>query len=72
MRLNAIVPGILPEVVTSVGARMGQTTEREKESVSLGRPGRPRGVRLLVLYLASAVSDYMIGQTILLDSRLAL
>ncbi|HZU91213.1 MAG TPA: SDR family oxidoreductase [Stellaceae bacterium] len=38
----------------------------------LGRPGRLREVGLLALYLAAAASDYMTGQTILLDGGLAL
>jgi NAD(P)-dependent dehydrogenase (short-subunit alcohol dehydrogenase family) len=48
------------------------TTQRAEQTVPLRRPGRLREVGLLALYLASAASDYMTGQTILLDGGLAL
>lgn len=38
----------------------------------LARAGRLREVGLLALYLASPASDYMTGQTILLDGGLGL
>jgi NAD(P)-dependent dehydrogenase (short-subunit alcohol dehydrogenase family) len=40
--------------------------------VPLQRPGRLREVGLLALYLASDASDYMTGQTLLLDGGLGL
>ena len=67
-----IAPGIFPDVVTSGEERVRQTTERTRTTVPLGRPGRLREVGLLALYLASEASDYMTGQTILLDGGLGL
>ncbi len=58
--------------MTSGEERVRQTTERAKQTVPLGRPGRLREVVLLALYLASAASDYMTGQTILLDGGLSM
>ena len=72
VHVNAIAPGIFPDVVTSGEERVRQTTERAATTVPLGRPGRLREVGLLALYLASAASDYMTGQTILLDGGLGL
>jgi NAD(P)-dependent dehydrogenase (short-subunit alcohol dehydrogenase family) len=40
------------------------------ERTRFKRPGRRREVRLLALYLASDASDYLTGQTILLDGGL--
>jgi len=40
--------------------------------VPLGRHGELREVGLLALYLASAASDYMTGQTVFLDGGLSL
>lgn len=40
--------------------------------VPLGRPGRLREVGFLALYLVSAASDYMTGQTLFLDGGLSL
>src|SRR5262245_58221677 len=67
VHVNCIGPGSFPDVVTSGEERVKQTTELARQTVPLGRPGRLREVGLLALYLASAASDYMTGQTILLD-----
>ena len=72
VHVNAIAPGIFPDVVTSGEERVKQTTQRAEQTVPLKRPGRLREVGLLALYLASDASDYMTGQTILLDGGLGL
>ena len=41
-------------------------------SVPLARPGELREVGYLALYLASAASNYMTGQTIFLDGGMSL
>jgi len=70
--VNAIGPGIFPDVVTSGEERVKQTHERAKRMVPLKRPGELREVGLLALYLASKASDYMTGQTVALDGGLSL
>jgi 2-deoxy-D-gluconate 3-dehydrogenase len=72
VHVNAIAPGIFPDVVTSGEERVRQSTQRAEQTVPLKRPGRLREVGFLALYLASAASDYMTGQTILLDGGLSL
>jgi NAD(P)-dependent dehydrogenase (short-subunit alcohol dehydrogenase family) len=72
VQINCIAPGIFPDVVTAGEERVRQSVERTKTTVPLGRPGRLREVGFLALYLASAASDYMTGQTILLDGGLSL
>ena len=72
VHVNTIAPGIFPDVVTSGEERVKQTTARAEQSVPLKRPGKLREVGLLALYLASPASDYMTGQTILLDGGLGL
>jgi NAD(P)-dependent dehydrogenase (short-subunit alcohol dehydrogenase family) len=72
VQVNAIAPGLFPDVVTSGEERVRQLTQRAEETVPLGRPGRLREVGLLALYLGSSASDYMTGQTILLDGGLGL
>jgi NAD(P)-dependent dehydrogenase (short-subunit alcohol dehydrogenase family) len=72
VHVNAIAPGIFPDVVTSGEAGVMRSTQRAEQTVPLRRPGRLREVGLLALYLASDASDYMTGQTILLDGGLGL
>jgi NAD(P)-dependent dehydrogenase (short-subunit alcohol dehydrogenase family) len=72
VQVNAIAPGIFPDPVTAGAERVRQTSERAARMVPLGRAGRLREVGLLALYLASAASDYMTGQTIFLDGGMSL
>ena len=72
VQVNCIAPGLFPDLVTAGETRMRETAERAKSAVPLGRPGRLREAGLLALYLASSASDYMTGQTILLDGGLGL
>lgn len=72
VHVNAISPGLFPDVVTAGEERFRHLTQRAEQTVPLGRPGRLREVGLLALYLASDASDYMTGQTIMLDGGLGL
>ncbi len=72
VHVNAIAPGIFPDVVTSGEERFKQSTQRSEQTVPLKRAGKLREVGLLALYLASDASDYMTGQTLLLDGGLGL
>jgi len=72
VHVNAIAPGIFPDIVTSGEERFRQSNRRAEQTVPLKRAGKLREVGLLALYLASAASDYMTGQTLLLDGGLSL
>ncbi|PON16821.1 hypothetical protein C2W62_16480 [Candidatus Entotheonella serta] len=63
---------IFPDPVTSGEERVRQTAERTATLVPLERPGQLREVGYLALYLASAASDYMTGQTLFLDGGMSL
>jgi len=71
VHVNAIAPGLFPDVVTAGAERFQQLTQRAEQTVPLGRAGKLREVGLLALYLASAASDYMTGQTIALNGGMA-
>jgi 2-deoxy-D-gluconate 3-dehydrogenase len=72
VQVNCIAPGLFPDILTGGEDRMHRSVERAKAEVPLGRPGRLREAGLLALYLASSASDYMTGQTILLDGGMGL
>ena len=72
IQVNGIGPGMFPDPVTVGEAGYRQRVEDAKLTVPLKREGRLREVGLLALYLASAASDYMTGQTLYLDGGLTL
>jgi NAD(P)-dependent dehydrogenase (short-subunit alcohol dehydrogenase family) len=72
VQVNAIAPGIFPDPVTSGDDGARRSAARAAQLVPLGREGRLQEVGYLALYLASAASDYMTGQTIYLDGGLSL
>lgn len=72
VQVNAIAPGIFPDPVTAGDDGAGRLAARAAQMVPLGREGRLQEVGYLALYLASAASDYMTGQTIYLDGGLSL
>ena len=67
IQVNCIAPGLFPDIVTGGAERVRNSEERAKREVPLGRTGRLKEVGYLALYLASSASDYMTGQTIMLD-----
>jgi NAD(P)-dependent dehydrogenase (short-subunit alcohol dehydrogenase family) len=72
VQVNAIGPGLFPDVVTTGPEGVRQTMQRAEQTVPLKRVGKLREVGFLALYLASSASDYMTGQTIILDGGLGL
>ncbi len=72
VHVNCIGPGLFPDAMTGGEEAVRRSTERARQAVPLGRPGKLREVGLLALYLASGASDYMTGQTILLDGGMGL
>ena len=67
--VNSIAPGVVPDP-DAPPDYLQQTRERAKSRIPLGRPGHPREVGLLALYLVSDASDYVTGQTIYVDGGL--
>ena len=72
VHVNSIAPGIFPDPVTVGDDGMQRTRDMAARSVPLTRPGELREVGYLALYLASAASDYMTGQTLFLDGGMSL
>lgn len=72
VHVNCIAPGLFPDPVTIGEENMAERHERAKRDVPLGRAGRLEEVGYLALYLASEASDYMTGQTLILDGGMSL
>jgi NAD(P)-dependent dehydrogenase (short-subunit alcohol dehydrogenase family) len=65
--VNAVGPG---DVLTELNAPVLADPEMKRfmlESIPLGRLGETREIALLVVYLASEASNYMTGQTLMID-----
>ena len=72
VQVNSIAPGIFPDPVTVGDDGMERAAEMAARRVPVARPGELREVGYLALYLASAASDYMTGQTLFLDGGMSL
>jgi 2-deoxy-D-gluconate 3-dehydrogenase len=72
IRVNAIAPGMFPDPVTFGEEGTAAIKERAKTGVPLARAGEIQEVGYLALYLCSAASDYMTGQTLIIDGGLSL
>lgn len=65
IHVNAVAPGLIESGVVSKMPK--EKVEAIIKSSSLGRIGKPEEVARVVLFLASEQSDYVTGQTIIVD-----
>ena len=65
IHVNAVAPGLIESEVVSKMPK--EKVEAILKSSSLGRIGKPEEVANVVLFLASEYSDYITGQTIVVD-----
>ena len=70
INVNAIAPGLIHTPMTAERVEDPEAMERELPNIPLGRPGEPREVARLALYLASAEADYVTGQSFTIDGGL--
>jgi 3-oxoacyl-[acyl-carrier protein] reductase len=69
IQVNAVLPGmIVTDMSTRARKRAGEDILK---GIPCGRFGEPRDVALLVLFLASDMSDYITGQAISVDGGLS-
>lgn len=65
LNVNAIAPGF---VLTDLNRAYFETDpKRILAQIPLGRPGTPQDIGPLALYLSSSASDYVTGQTFVID-----
>jgi NAD(P)-dependent dehydrogenase (short-subunit alcohol dehydrogenase family) len=72
INVNAIGPGYVPTALTEFGHQDEKLREQMLRSIPLRRFASVRDIGLLAVYLASAASDYITGQTIYIDGGVIL
>lgn len=70
IRVNAIVPGLLPPMRTSIVSADPKMRDKFFQTVPLGGGGTRNDAANAILFLASNESNYMTGAEILLDGGL--
>jgi NAD(P)-dependent dehydrogenase (short-subunit alcohol dehydrogenase family) len=65
IQVNAVAPGLIESEIVSKMPK--EKVEAIIKSTSLGRMGKPEEVAQTVLFLASDHSNYITGQTIIVD-----
>lgn len=72
VRVNGIAPGLVPTKLTSVTTDHPERLEASLRSIPLRRMGTPEDMAGAALFLASPLSAYMTGQTLVVDGGLTL
>ncbi len=72
IRVNGIAPGLVPTKLTSVTTDNPERLEASIKAIPLRRMGTPEDMAGAALFLASPLSSYMTGQTLVVDGGLTL
>lgn len=72
IRVNGIAPGLVPTKLTSVTTEHPERREASIKRIPLRRLGTPEDMAGAALFLASPLSAYITGQTLVVDGGLTL
>ena len=72
IRVNGIAPGLVDTKLTRVTTGNAKRLEGALRNIPLGRLGTPEDMAGAALFLASPLSAYMLGQTLLVDGGMLL
>jgi len=72
IRVNGIAPGLVPTKITAVTTEHPERREASLRSIPMRRMGTPEDMAGAALFLASPLSAYMTGQTLVVDGGLTL
>lgn len=72
IRVNGIAPGLVPTKLTTVTTEHPERLEGALRSIPLRRLGTPEDMAGAAMFLASPLSSYMTGQTLVVDGGLTL
>lgn len=72
IRVNGIAPGLVDTKLTKVTTEHPKRREMALASIPLGRMGTPADMAGAAAFLASPLSSYVVGQTLIVDGGLIL
>lgn len=72
MRVNGIAPGLVPTKITTVTTEHPERLEGALRRIPLRRLGTPEDMAGAAMFLASPLSSYITGQTLVVDGGLTL
>ncbi|MGB3471288.1 MAG: SDR family oxidoreductase [Erythrobacter sp.] len=72
IRVNGIAPGLVPTKITAVTTQHPERLEATLKAIPMRRTGTPEDMAGVALFLASPLSAYMTGQTLVVDGGLTL
>ena len=72
VRVNGIAPGLVPTKLTAVTTEHPERREASLRNIPLRRLGTPEDMAGAALFLASPLSAYITGQTLVVDGGLTL
>jgi 3-oxoacyl-[acyl-carrier protein] reductase len=72
IRVNGIAPGLVQTKLTRVTTENPKRLENALRGIPIGRLGTPQDMANVALFLASPLSAYMLGQTLLVDGGMLL
>lgn len=72
IRVNGIAPGLIETKMTTVTTANAKRREGVEQKVPLKRIGQPHDIAGAALFLASPLSSYIVGQTLVIDGGLTL
>ncbi len=72
IRVNGIAPGMVPTKLTAITTENPQRAQGTMDRIPVGRFGTPADMAGVALFLASPLSAYVVGQTIIVDGGLIL
>jgi NAD(P)-dependent dehydrogenase (short-subunit alcohol dehydrogenase family) len=70
IRVNAVAPGVTETVASRT--YVDEDPDRDRQAIAMGRRGRPEEQAGAILFLLSDLSNYITGQTLLVDGGLNL
>ena len=72
IRVNGIAPGLVDTKLTKVTTENPKRKAGALRAIPLGRMGQPEDMAGAVLFLASPLAKYVVGQTLIVDGGLSL